>query len=108
MKKTLQAILFLFVCLPDGVLAQTLTIGTGAYINSNVYGPANTTTTSTSSSRYAYIYPVSLLNGLKPGDTITSIEFHRNGNSFPLTGTSNMRIFMRNTVKTTYGAASIN
>ncbi|MBC7426126.1 MAG: T9SS type A sorting domain-containing protein [Bacteroidia bacterium] len=88
--------------------SQSLTIGSGTFTNSNFFGPANTSTLTSSCSRFAYIYPASLLKKLVQGDTISFLEFHRNGNGIGLSGSATMQIFLRTTVKTDFGAGNIN
>lgn len=101
-------ILFIF-CLTSSVLeAQVLTIGNTSFTGSNFAGPMNTSTSANASSRYAYIYPASVVSALKHGDSIRSISFHRNGGGGSVSGNSNLKIFMRTTVNSNYGTGNIN
>ncbi len=86
--------------------AQVIELGTGSFTNSNVAGPANTATTISSTSRYAYIFPESIVNTLIHGDSIVSLDFLRNAGDTLVNG-CNMKIYMRMTVKTDYGSNNI-
>lgn len=87
--------------------AQVITIGSGSFTGSNFAGPANTSTISNAASRYAYIYPASTLSGLLHGDTIRSIAFFRNSGA-SISGSCNMKIYIRTTVNTSYGNRNVN
>ncbi len=84
--------------------------GAGTYASSsNTYGPFTTNTT-ISWNRHAYIYPVSLLSGMSPNSTIDSLVFPRvslSGLYGMLTGTVNCKIYLKNTIATDFGAASL-
>ncbi|MES2617480.1 MAG: T9SS type A sorting domain-containing protein [Bacteroidota bacterium] len=87
--------------------AQIIELGTGTFIGSNVIGPVNTSTAAGAASRYAYIFPQSVVSTLKHGDSIVSLDFLRNtGGS--LSGSSNMIIYMRATANANYGTGNIN
>jgi hypothetical protein len=96
-----------FICfnLMD-INAQTLTIGNGTFINSNVAGPAYTSTIAGSHSRYAYIFPESVLTTLKHGDSIRAFSFLKNGIG-SLNGTCSMKIYVRNTTLNNYGNRNV-
>lgn len=89
------------------VQAQVITLGQGSFTGSNVAGPANTSTTAGSASRYAYIFPASVLGTLKHNDTIVSLSFHKNAGG-EIQGTCNMKIYMRTTLNANYGLRNIN
>ncbi len=91
-----------------------ITIGTnggaGTYASSmNMYGPFTTNTT-VSWNRHAYIYPASLLTGMSANSTIDSLFFPRvslSGLYGMLSGMVNCKIYLKNTVATDFGAASL-
>ncbi|HEY1047193.1 MAG TPA: T9SS type A sorting domain-containing protein [Bacteroidia bacterium] len=87
--------------------AQVITLGPGTFTNSNFAGPANTSVNSGAASRYAYIFPASMLNSLKHQDTILSLSFHKNAGG-SIQGVCNMKIYMRMTVNANYGFRNIN
>jgi hypothetical protein len=86
--------------------AQTITLGSGSFINSNVAGPAYTSTIAGSHSRYAYIFPESLLTSLEHGDSIRALSFLKNGIG-SLNGTCSMKIYLRNTTLNNYGNRNV-
>jgi len=85
------------------VNAQSITIGNGSITGSNLGGPMMTSPDAGAHSRYAYIFPSSLLFQIKHGDTISSLSFLRNGNAGRISGTCSLKIYMRNTVNSDYG-----
>jgi hypothetical protein len=87
--------------------AQVISLGIGSFTGSNVIGPAFTGNTAGASSRYAYIFPESLMKNLRHGDSIKSLSFHRNAGA-SISGSSNLRIYIRTTVNSAYGNRSIN
>lgn len=86
--------------------SQVTTIGNGTFQNSNFGGPAYTSTIQGAHSRYAYIFPSSVLGGLQHGDSIKSLAFLKNGIG-SITGTCSMKIYLRNTVNSTYGNRNV-
>ena len=88
--------------------AQVIELGTGSnYTGTNVGGPANTATFSGAASRYAYIFPQSTVSSLIHGDSIFSLDFFRNGGD-SLSGTCNLKIYMRLGPNSDYGNRNIN
>ena len=87
--------------------AQIIELGTGFYTNSNSAGPINSSALVSPVSRYAYIFPQSLVASLVHGDTIISLDFLRNAGD-TLIDNCNMKIFMRMTLNTSYGTKNIN
>ncbi len=87
--------------------AQVIELGTGFFTNSNLAGPVNSTGNISPTSRYAYIFPQSLVSALVHGDTVLSLDFLRNAGD-SLINTCNMKIYMRMTVNNNYGAKNIN
>ena len=76
-------------------LAQSVTIGSGSFGGSNVYGPMfSTNSIDTAFSRQAYIYPSSVLSGLLHGDSISSMEFYAQAD-LPMTGNPNLKIYLK-------------
>ncbi len=101
--------------------AQSLTIGTNQFASNyasgsgNDFGPMRSKGLSPASSRYAYIYPSSLLSTIPNNAAISSLEFSRGGSVSsvpssltPLQGTPNMKIYLRNVTINDYGANAIN
>ncbi len=88
--------------------AQVIELGTGStYTGTNAGGPANTSTFNGSASRYAYIFPQSTVSSLMHGDSIFSLDFFRNGGD-SLSGTCNLKIYMRLGPNSDYGNKNIN
>jgi hypothetical protein len=104
-RNLILTILFLFTSVIAG-LAQSTTIGSGTF-TSPVYGPANTVVTDSAYSRHIYIYPSTLLGGLQHGDTISSLEFRRDGTN-ALIGNVNMKIFLKMTDSADLGTTTVN
>jgi hypothetical protein len=107
-KKTL----FIFLVLTASasgtlLLAQTITIGTGATGNSNLYGPVSTAASQPRTLRIAYIYPSSLLTGLNNGDVINSLEFNRLTASGTLPAGASWKIYIKNTTAPDWGSGSL-
>ena len=89
-------------------LAQSVTIGSGSFGGSNVYGPMfSTNSIDTAFSRQAYIYPSSVLSGLLHGDSISSMEFYAQAD-LPMTGNPNLKIYLKMVKIDTFPAGSIN
>jgi hypothetical protein len=89
-------------------LAQSVTIGSGSFGGSNVYGPMfSTNSIDTAFSRQAYIYPSSVLSGLKHGDSISSIEFYAQAD-LPMTGNPNLKIYLKMVKIDTFPTGNIN
>jgi hypothetical protein len=103
MKKYL---LILLIFAFKGLNAQYTTVGNGAFA-SFVFGPTYTTTGANVMSRYAYIYPFSLLGDLKQGDSITGLSFFKE-NLGAVPSNANMIIHIRPTIKDDFGTGSIN
>ena len=91
----------------QSVSAQVLILGNGSFTGSSLAGPANTSTSANASSRYAYIFPQSVVSGLLDNDSIRSISFMRNGGG-ALVGTCNLKVYMRTTVNSSYGSRNVN
>lgn len=101
---------FLFVCflLPAIGTAQSVTVGSGSYGGTNVYGPMYSTNFfDTAFSRHAYIYPSSVLTGLNHGDTISSVEFYAQAD-LPMTNNPILKIYMRMVSNDTFPATNLN
>lgn len=99
---------FCFISSYQLSLAQVLILSNSNFAGSSFAGPVNTSVSAGAASRYAYIFPESLVSTLVHGDTIGSISFLRNGGGGSISGNSNMKIFMRMTMNSNYGAGSIN
>lgn len=99
-------LIILFSGFTSLLYAQVTTIGSGTFEGSNFAGPAYTSTIQGAHSRYAYIFPSSVLGGLSHGDSIQSLSFLKNGIA-SITGTCSMKIYLRNTVNTTYGNRNV-
>jgi hypothetical protein len=91
----------------QGISAQVLILGNGSFTGSSLAGPANTSTSANASSRYAYIFPQSVVSGLLHNDSIRSISFMRNGGG-ALVGTCSLKVYMRTTVNSNYGNRNVN
>lgn len=104
-KYLLKLYLFFLITLPSIVYSQSTTIGSGTF-TSNAYGPMYTTTSVNSVSRFAYIYSSSLLGELEHGDSIWSVSFFKD-NTDDLTGSNNLKIYIRPTSQTDFGAGSL-
>ena len=100
--RALQLLAFTFFATLPSVFGQYVRIGDGAFGNSNVAGPMNSTTVNNAWGRYAYIWPASLLGNLRHGDTIFSAEFYKD-NNVNLQGSPIFTIWMKMTDSTQYG-----
>jgi hypothetical protein len=105
MKRKLLALIFIWIGFLNS-WAQNTTVGGGAFA-SNVFGPAYTSVNANSISRVAYIYSSSLLSTLQVGDTITSFSFQK-ATAGTIQGATNLKIYMRPTVKTDFGTGALN
>lgn len=86
--------------------AQYVRIGDGNFLGT-VGGPmVSDITNATYNSRFAYIYPRTVLGNLKHGDTIESIEFLRSAGA-GLNGNCNLTIWLKNTSKSDFGAGRL-
>lgn len=104
--RTILSVLFILFS-HSFIHAQVLTLGAGTFTGSNFAGPANTSMSANAGSRYAYIFPATVLAGLRHGDTVRSLSFLRNSGS-SISGNCNMKIFMRMTLNPNYGPKNIN
>lgn len=101
-------LLIVFLLLPILARGQSVTIGQGSYGGTNEYGPMYAISTSdTAFSRQAYIYPASVLTGLAHGDSISSLDFYAQADQ-AMTGTVNLRIYLKMTRLDTFAAGSLN
>jgi len=101
-------LLLLFVLFPYFSNSQSVTVGRGTYSGSNVYGPLFSTTAYDSAySRHAFIYPASVLTGLKHGDTISSLEFYAEADQ-PMSGKLNFKIYLKMVKSDTFSGSNIN
>lgn len=92
----------IFVLSGISVNGQYVQIGEGTY-SGMVGGPFYTSTgLSTYSSRFAYIFPSSVLGNMTHGDTITSLEFARVSGP-ALNNSCNLKIFLTNTANNDFG-----
>ena len=100
---------FLIVILfPILGFSQSVTVGSGSFGGTNVYGPMHSTNNyDTAFSRHAYIYPASVLSGLKHGDTISTLEFYAEAD-LPMTGSPNFKIYLKMVNNDTFPATNIN
>ncbi|MBS3915094.1 MAG: T9SS type A sorting domain-containing protein [Bacteroidetes bacterium] len=57
-------------------------------------------------SRFAYIFPASVLGNMQHGDTINSIEFTREA-GLTVNNNCNLKIYLRNTTLTDYGSSNL-
>lgn len=89
------------------IYSQSISLGTGSNTGFNDFGPMYTNTTNGSASRYAYIFPNTLLKDLKHGDSIFSLEFFKSG-GISISGTCNLKIYIRTTIFSNYGNGNIN
>ncbi len=108
-KKYLLKINFcsIFLLLSFSSQAQVIILSNANFAGSNFAGPVNTSTSANAASRFAYIFPQSTVSSLVHGDSIRSISFRRNGGG-ALSGTCNMKIYMRTTVNSNYGLRNVN
>jgi hypothetical protein len=108
MTKTITSFLLftLIYLLHSQLNAQSITIGNGTFINSNLAGPMYSSINTGSHSRYAYIFPESLLNNLQQGDSIRSLSFLKNGIG-NIIGTCSLKIYLRTTINSNYGARNV-
>lgn len=86
--------------------AQFIQIGDGNYLG-NYAGPIRTNASAkVFNSRFAYIFPKSVLGNLKHGDTIESLEFFRtDGPAFDTT--CKLKIWIGNTNRANFGATKV-
>ncbi len=85
--------------------AQFVQVGDGSYLGTFA-GPMRTSgNNKTFQSKYAYIYPKTVLGNLRNGDTISSLEFMRSDGD--TLSRSRMRIWLTNTSRSVLGATSI-
>ncbi|MEO7312024.1 MAG: hypothetical protein ABIX01_16600 [Chitinophagaceae bacterium] len=72
MKKKITLFLLTLLSGTGFSFAQSFTIGTGTVTNpTNDFGPMRTNATASQWNTNTYIYPVSLISGITPGDRIT-------------------------------------
>ena len=107
LKKSKFTILLLCLSFITSARGQVIILSNANFTGSSMAGPMNTSTSAGAASRYAYIYPQATVSSLRHGDSIRSVSFMRNGGG-AITGTSNLKIFMRTTVNNNYGANNIN
>jgi len=74
-------LLWIGACASVSLSAQYVQIGEGGYAGSNAGGPMNSTTLNNAWSKFAYIWPQSLLGNLRHGDTIKSLEFYKDAST---------------------------
>lgn len=88
------------------VFSQYIKIGNG-YISGTIAGPLSASTSrDTQFSKFAYIFPKSVLGNLSHGDTITSIEIFRVGGGI-LDSNCSMVVYMGNTSRSDFGTGKI-
>jgi hypothetical protein len=103
-----KQILLFFILFPFVAISQSITIGSGSFGGSNVYGPMYSTNVfDTAYSRQAYIYPAASLSGLNHGDTISSFEFFAQAD-LPMTGNPNLKIYVRMVKNDSFPASNLN
>ena len=107
LKKSHFTLLLLCLSFIASVRGQVIILSNANFSGSSMAGPMNTSTAAGAASRYAYIYPQSTVSSLRHGDSIRSVSFMRNGGG-AITGTCNLKIFMRTTVNNNYGPRNIN
>lgn len=99
--------LLISILFPVVGLAQSVTVGSGGLFGL-AYGPMYSTNAFDSAySRQAYIYPSSVLTGLKHGDTISSLEFYAEAD-LPMTGSPNLKIYLKMVKNDTFNAGNLN
>lgn len=95
MRKLYFAILLFIGLMP--AKAQFVKIGNGDFGLGTIAGPLNVSTNFSSYySRFAYIYPASVLGNLQHGDSIISLEFMRTA-GLGLNSGCNLSIYLKNT-----------
>jgi len=88
------------------VQSQYIKIGNG-YISGTIAGPFSASTSrDTQYSKFAYIFPKSVLGNLVHGDTISSIEIFRVGGAIPDTNCA-FTIYMGNTNRSDFGSGKL-
>lgn len=104
MRKSIFSIIFLLST--QFLNAQFVQIGDGNYLG-NFAGPLRTSgTNKVFNTRFAYIFPKSVLGNLKHGDTIESLEFFRaDGPAFDTT--CKLKMWIGNTSRSTFGATKV-
>ncbi len=104
MRKSIFSIIFILSTQFLG--AQFVQIGSGNYLG-NFAGPIRTNASQkVFNSRYAYIFPKSVLGNLTHGDTIQSLEFYRtDGPAFDTT--CKLKIWIGNTNRANFGPSKV-
>ncbi len=88
------------------LISQYVKIGNG-YLSGTIAGPFSASTSrDTQYSKFAYIFPKSVLSNLTHGDTIASIEIFRVGGALPDSNCT-MTLYMGNTNRTDFGSGKI-
>lgn len=99
-------LLSIFLIFGFKAFCQFVQIGDGTFL-AQAGGPFYTSTTSASfGSRFAYIFPKSVLGNLKHGDTISSIEFSREAGA-NLNNSCNLKIYIKNTNLYDFGSGTL-
>jgi hypothetical protein len=75
-------------------------------IGTNTYGPMYSSTTANYGNRTAFILNASALTSIA-GNTLTSIWFNRLAASGSMTGTTNFKIYLKNTSLTDFGSGNL-
>lgn len=97
-------LLFLLFC--SGLSAQYVRIGDASYAGT-IAGPFALSTTQTNYvTRFAYIFPRTVIGNIKHGDSITSLEFMRIAGNIPNSNT-NLTLYVRNTSLSDFGTGKI-
>jgi len=98
--------LSVFIFLSGEIYSQFVQIGDGSYLGT-VAGPVITRNNMADyQSKYAYIFPKSVLKNMKHGDSINSLSFMRSdGDAF--NGNCSLRIWLNNTSLADWGADPI-
>lgn len=103
LKRLLFFAVYLFVAIISN--AQFIKIGEGNQLGT-AGGPFYSDTSSSWISRYALIYPASVLGNMQHGDSLQSIEIIRSA-GFAIQNNANLQIYVNNTSKTDWGTGKL-
>ncbi|MFN5890396.1 MAG: T9SS type A sorting domain-containing protein [Bacteroidota bacterium] len=102
----IRILLLAVILLVKPLQSQYIKIGSG-YISGTIAGPFSASTSrDTQYSKFAYIFPKSVLGNLIHGDTITSIEIFRVGGGLPDSNCI-VNLYMGNTNRSDFGSGKV-
>ncbi|MEI8205192.1 MAG: BNR-repeat neuraminidase N-terminal domain-containing protein, partial [Bacteroidota bacterium] len=101
------ALLFLFVFISSSVFGQDYSLTMCSHtIGTNTYGPMYSSTIANYGNRTAFIIDASQLTSIA-GNTLSSIWFNRIAATGSLTGTTNFKIYLKNTTLADFGSGNL-